>query len=106
MKTAQGLPITKDYDLAEMTFEEMRIRTLQHIAAASEAFRGKTAEDIEQLQVIFQRGAEQYPYPIWNLINGQLTDAIYHTGQVVSFRCTSGNPIPSGVNVFMGTRRE
>lgn len=106
MKTAQGLPITKDYDLAEMSFEDMRTRTLHNIAAASEAFRGKTAEEIEQLQVVFQRGDEQYPYPIWNLLNGQLADAIYHTGQVVSFRRTSGNPIPSGVNVFMGTKRE
>lgn len=106
MKTAQGLPITKDYDLSDMTFEEIRARTLQHIATASTTFRGKTAEEIEQLQVIFQRGDEQYPYPIWNLLNGQLADAIYHTGQIVSFRRTSGNPTPPGVNVFLGKTRE
>lgn len=105
-KTAQGLPITKDYDLTEMTFEEMRALTLRNLAEASDAFRGKTAEEIEDLQVVFQRGNEQSSFPIWNLLNGQLADAIYHTGQVVSFRRTSGNPIPSGVNVFMGRKRE
>ena len=33
-------------------------------------------------------------------------DAIYHTGQIVSFRRTTGNPIDSSVNVFMGSYRQ
>ncbi|MEN8845082.1 MAG: hypothetical protein ABF261_02240, partial [Candidatus Arcticimaribacter sp.] len=59
-----------------------------------------------QMQVIFQRGTEQYRYPIWNMLNGPLADAIYHTGQVVSFRRTTGNPIQKGVNVFIGKTKE
>ena len=58
------------------------------------------------MQVIFQRGNELYPYPVWNLLNGPLADAIYHTGQVVSFRRTSGNPLQKGVNVFIGKTKE
>ena len=61
-----------------------------------------TAADIDQVKVIFQRGEKTSTYPIWNLINGPITDAIYHCGQIVSFRRSSGNPIPPGVNVFLG----
>lgn len=105
MKTAQGLPVTREYDVDEMSFEEIRALTLSNIETASEAFRGKSEEEIAALQVVFQRGDEQYPYPIWNLMNGQIADALTHVGQITSFRRTSGNPQPSGVNVFMGTKR-
>lgn len=46
----------------------------------------------------------RYYWATEGLINGPITDAIYHTGQVVSFRRTSGNPIPKGVNVFLGVK--
>jgi len=38
------------------------------------------------------------------LLNGPIADALTHVGQVISFRRTSGNPIPKGVNVFMGIK--
>jgi len=44
-------------------------------------------------------------FPFWNVINGPISDAIWHTGQVVSFRRTSGNPFPKGVNVLTGKKR-
>ena len=59
---------------------------------------------LEYLNIIFERGGKQTKFPVWNLINGPIADAIYHTGQVVSFRRTSGNPIPKGVNVFLGVK--
>ncbi len=85
---------------------EYRVATLQNLATASATFRGMNTEEVEQCQVIFKRGGEEYPYPVWNLINGQIADAIYHTGQIVSFRRSAGNPISEGVNVFSGTKRE
>lgn len=60
--------------------------------------------ELEALQVIFDRGGGQTRFPLWNLINGPISDAIYHTGQVVSFRRSSGNPISKGVNVFLGVK--
>ena len=39
--------------------------------------------------------------PFWNLINGPISDALTHVGQVNSFRRLSGNPVPSA-NVFSG----
>lgn len=40
-------------------------------------------------------------YPFWNMINGPLSDALTHVGQVVSWRRLNGNPIPPH-NVFLG----
>ena len=61
-------------------------------------------EDLKNVKIIFQDKSRKYEFPIWNLINGPISDAIYHTGQLVSFRRTSGNPIPKGVNVFLGAK--
>jgi hypothetical protein len=41
-------------------------------------------------------------YPIWFLINGPLSDAFTHVGQVASWRRINDNPIP-GANAFYGT---
>lgn len=41
---------------------------------------------------------------IWQMINGPIADAIYHTGQIVLLRRMSGNPLPEGVNLMMGTK--
>ena len=84
----------------------LREKTLSYIEQANALFLDKTDAEVAQMQVIFQRGTAQYSYPIWNLLNGPLADAIYHTGQVVSFRRTSGNPIQKGVNVFIGKTKE
>ena len=69
---------------------------------ASRLFLSKNAEALDAMQLIISRGGKEYSFPIWNLMNGPLSDALYHTGQVVSFRRTTGNPIDKGVNVFMG----
>jgi hypothetical protein len=84
----------------------LREKTLEYLEQANTLFLDKTEEEVAQMQVIFQRGTEQYNYSIWNMLNGPLADAIYHTGQVVSFRRTTGNPIQKGVNVFIGKTKE
>ena len=69
-------------------------------------FLEKTDEEIANLKVIFDREERKMSFPLWNLLNGPLSDALYHTGQVVSFRRTTGNPIQKGVNVFLGKTRD
>ena len=32
--------------------------------------------------------------PFWHFINGPLSDALTHTGQIASFRRANGNPVP------------
>jgi hypothetical protein len=39
--------------------------------------------------------------PLWNIINGPISDALTHVGQINSFRRLNGNPVPRA-NVFLG----
>ncbi|HNP07210.1 MAG TPA: hypothetical protein PKN99_06270 [Cyclobacteriaceae bacterium] len=52
--------------------------------------------------MVFQSGDKKTEYPFWNLLNGPIADAIWHVGQVVSFRRSSGNPINSKAEVLLG----
>ncbi len=86
----------------EMSYEEMRKKTLENLFEARSSFLNKTDAEIEPLKVIFQNGENKSEFPFWNFINGPLSDAIYHTGQIVVFRRASGHPISSNVRVFTG----
>ena len=85
-------------------FNELRAKTLRNIKEASIILNQYDDRNLDDLNIIFEKGGKQSKFPIWNLINGPISDAIYHTGQVVSFRRTSGNPIVKGVNVFLGIK--
>ncbi|WP_421894197.1 hypothetical protein [Marinoscillum sp.] len=89
-------------DVTTLSFEELRTRTLENIAEASQNLKGEKA-NLEDFPAIFQRGEEQTIFPFWNQINGPIADALWHVGQVVSFRRTSGNPLNPNVRVFTGT---
>mgnify|MGYP006092578213 FL=1 len=41
--------------------------------------------------------------PFWYWINGPLSDALTHVGQINSWRIIAGNPQLKGVNLFIGT---
>lgn len=84
----------------EMTFAEKRKKTLENLQQASTILR--ESKDISQYKMIF--GETEFPF--WNAINGPIADAIWHTGQVVSFRRSSGNPFPKGVSLLRGTKSE
>ena len=45
-------------------------------------------------------------FPFWNIINGPISDALWHCGQVVLLRRSSGNPFNSKVSVFSGKLRD
>ena len=86
-------------------FTELRKATLNDLKEAAAIFDNANETQLERLKIILERwGGKQSKFPVWNLINGPIADAIYHTGQVVSFRRTSGNPIAKGVNVFLGVK--
>ncbi len=98
----QNLPNIRTTEQPTLTFEELRKNTLLNFKKASELLSGKSEQDISTYKVIFQSGDDQREFPYWNMINGQISDAIYHVGQIVSFRRASGNPINPKVNVFLG----
>ena len=89
----------------ELSFAEKRRQTLMMLEEASTILRQSEEKDFTDYNVVFKRGENSTSFPFWNLINGQISDAIYHVGQVVSFRRTAGNPMPKGVSVFRGTKR-
>lgn len=89
-----------------LSFAEKRKRTLENIKTVSDAFRKNSDESLEDFPIVFQRGEQKSEFPFWNLLNGQLADAIYHVGQIVSQRRAAGNPMDPRVNVFSGKNRE
>lgn len=86
-----------------MTWPERRAFTLNNFKEISDILR--ETGNVEDLKIVFKRGEETSEFPFWNLINGPIEDAIYHTGQVVSYRRSSGNPSDPNVNVFSGKNR-
>ena len=86
-------------------FEILREITLNRIKELCVLFESMTLDELGLLKIKFNRGGAFSEFPVWNLINGPISDAIYHVGQIVSFRRTSGNPIERGVNVFLGEKR-
>jgi hypothetical protein len=87
-------------DPVQMTAKDLRLATLYNLKSASAAMA--LVENLEELNILFESSKGRKPLPFWHVLNGPLADAIYHTGQIVSFRRTSGNPMNPKVNVFMG----
>lgn len=84
----------------DMTFAEKRKKTLENIKTAADILRA--SKDVSEFKIIF--GTNEYPF--WNLLNGPIADAVWHCGQVISFRRSSGNPYNSKASVFSGKVRE
>jgi len=102
VNTARKKANVRPAEWPEMGLAEKRSQTLRNFEQASELFKNAQTSDLENYQVIFQRGDNRSEFPFWNLINGPIADAIWHTGQVVLMRRASGNPMNPKVNVFMG----
>ena len=97
--------IKKDIKNIPNDFKILREITLNRIKESCVLFETMTLDELGLLKIKFNRGGAYSEFPVWNLINGPISDAIYHVGQIVSFRRTSGNPIEKGVNVFLGEKR-
>ena len=98
-------PTISDPNPPKLSFADMRKKTLLNIQEASEILKGDQA-DLNDFPMIFENTNSKREYPYWNLINGPVEDAIWHVGQVVSFRRASGNPFPEGVSVLQGTKNK
>jgi hypothetical protein len=96
LKKANGT----DEVLSEMTFVQKRQKTLENIKIAADILR--TSKDVSEYKLIF--GEREIPF--WNSINGPIEDAVWHCGQVVLLRRSSGNPYNSKASVFSGKVRK
>ncbi len=102
---ATNNPSIMPFEFSALNYEELRLKTLNNLAAASNALLNRTDRDVAQLKVVFKRGGNVSEFPFWNMMNGPISDAIYHTGQIVILRRASGNPIDPKVSVLMGKNR-
>lgn len=93
---------TRKSDFKDMEWSELRAFTLNHLAEASAALTDYDG-DLADLPIRF--GAKK-SVPFWHLINGPISDAIYHVGQIVSYRRSTNNPMDPGVSVFSGKTRK
>ena len=91
----------QEMEKEKMTFAEMRRQTLLNFQAFSD--RIQSSKELSEFTI---RKAGEITVPFFNIINGPISDAIWHAGQIASFRRSSGNPINSKVNHFSGTVRE
>lgn len=87
-----------------LKIDELRRRTLENLLNASDILTKN--EGLNTYNITFESEKETVNYPFWNLINGPIADALWHTGQVVLLRRASGNPFNSKVSVFTGKLRE
>jgi len=85
-----------------MSFPELRKKTLENIKAVSDKLKNSKDKDLKKYKMVFVRESGTRELPFWNEINGPISDALWHVGQVVSFRRSSGNPFNSKANVLMG----
>lgn len=88
-----------------MSFKEKRRQTLFFLKRAADKLRTAKTGTLEHSKIVFKRGENSTEFPFWNLINGPMADALWHVGQVVSFRRSSGNPLNPKVSVFNGKLR-
>ena len=102
----QGTPNAGPLQDPSLSFEELRSETLKNIELTSQLLKKNPSRNLGEYPIVFQRGDQKNEMAFWHILNGPLADAIYHVGQVVTFRRSSGNPIHPGVSVFMGKTKE
>ena len=92
----------KEFKFTSVTYNynELRTKTLLKLKYIHDELRSNP--DFSQLFIKFERGGTKMEFPFWNQINGPISDALWHCGQVVMNRRSSGNPLQSDVNVFVG----
>ncbi len=88
---------------SKASFADMRKKTLENLNEASAILRKSTDKDMLEFEVIFSRESGTVKYPFWNMVNGPIADCLWHVGQVVTFRRSSGNPFTDKASVFTGT---
>lgn len=92
-------------ETSPLTFEIKRQKTLENLKNASDMLKSGQLK-LEDIKMVFKNGDKTTEYPFWNEINGPISDALWHVGQVVSFRRSSGNPFNPKVSVLSGKVRK
>ncbi len=86
--------------IESIDLEDRRKKTLDQAVRTRESLLALDDSFLEERR--YNVPWDENEYPLWYLINGPLSDALTHLGQVASWRRINGNPIP-GANAFYGT---
>jgi hypothetical protein len=92
-------------ETSTLTFEVKRRKTLDNLKIAADLLKNNK-ENLDEYKIMFKNGDKITEYPFWNLINGPIEDAIWHVGQVITFRRSSGNPFNAKASVLTGKLRQ
>jgi len=88
----------KDQPLESADPEVLRGGTLELAAALSARFKAMSDSDLGAVAIRSSRGDT---LPVWNIVNGPLSDSLTHIGQILSWRRLAGSP-PAPADVFRG----
>ena len=99
-------PNIRSTEQPKLSFDEKRKKTLENIKQTSDILKAAKPGELQDFQMVFKNGENTSEYPFWNQINGPISDAIWHVGQVVTHRRSSGNPFNSKVSVLRGRVRD
>jgi hypothetical protein len=106
LNSVKKVPNERSANEPKLSFEEKRRQTLLNIKMTSDILKASKEGDLEEYKIIFKNGDKTTEYPFWNQLNGPIEDAVWHVGQVVSFRRSSGNPFNSKASVLNGKLRD
>ncbi len=95
--------VNEKKDFSKLTYVEKRSLTLHNLKTAADILRA--SNDLDQFNIIFKKENGTTELPFWNMINGPIADALWHCGQIVSFRRSTGNPYNSNASVLTGKVR-
>lgn len=87
----------RSLNTSDLDYKTLRNQTLINLKTAADILR--ETSDLTNHNLKFSNRE----VPFWFNINGPISDAIWHSGQIASFRRASGNPISNKVNHFTGT---
>lgn len=106
LNTVKNEPTVRPGPEITFSFEEKRKQTLENIRIASDLLKKASEGSLDDFEMTFESPNGTSAFPVWNLINGPVSDALWHVGQIVSFRRGSGNPFNSKASVLRGKIRE
>ncbi len=95
-------PVVRSKSYSDLSYLELRDKTLSNIKSSIDLLKEYDESDFENNKVIFG----DLKFELFNLFHGPISDSLYHIGQIVVFRRASGNPMPKGVNHFMGIKMD
>ena len=86
------------------TISLLRTQTLENLVTARRLLGA--SQDLARHPIQYRTSDGLVEYPFWIQINGPIEDAVWHSGQIAMLRRASGNPMPAGVDVFMGITKK